>query len=118
MLVTFRSTATDSITLFGATASQLLRLMGASGRVPGAFKAEDVPHALQQLQAGLAQLQAQPDAASSGAGEKASAEAEDQDQDERDKEPPVQLATRAVPLIDLLKRAAAARAEVLWEPGG
>lgn len=112
MLVTFRSTATDSITLFGDTASQLLRLMGASGRVPGAFKAEDVPNALQQLQAGLAQLKAQPDAAPA-AGEEASAE----DEDERDKEPPVQLATRALPLIDLLQRAAAARAEVLWEPG-
>lgn len=117
MLVTFRSTATDSITLFGDTASQLLRLMGASGRVPGAFEAEDVPGALQQLQAGLARLEARLDAAPS-ADEQASAEAEDQDQDERDKEPPVQLATRAVPLIDLLKRAAAARAEVLWEPGG
>lgn len=115
MLVTFRSTATDSITLFGDTAGQLLRLMGASGRVPGAFRAEDVPNALQQLQAGLAQLKAQLDA-TPAASEKASAE--DEDEDERDKEPPVQLATRALPLIDLLQRAAAARAEVLWEPGG
>jgi len=116
MLVTFRSTATDSITLFGDTASQLLRLMGASGRVPGAFKAEDVPNALQQLRAGLARLETQPTAAPPAVNEDWSEQ--DQGEEERDQEPPVQLATRALPLIDLLQRAAAARAEVIWEQGG
>ena len=35
MLVKFRSPATESITMFGEAATQLLKLMGATGRVPG-----------------------------------------------------------------------------------
>ena len=56
MLVTFRSTATDSITMFGDVATSLLKLMGASGKVPGALHADDVPGALRQLEAALGRL--------------------------------------------------------------
>ena len=35
MLVQFRSPATETITMFGEAATQLLKLMGATGRVPG-----------------------------------------------------------------------------------
>ncbi len=103
MLVTFRSTATDPVLMFGDTATPLLRMMGASGKVPGALKAEEVPAALQQLQSALNQI----------ATETAAAPAKDEEPDNR--EPPVQLAVRAVPLVNLLKRAAAAAAEVIWE---
>ena len=48
MLVTFKSSATDSVTMFGEVATQLIRMMGGTGRIPGAFNAEDVPAALQQ----------------------------------------------------------------------
>ncbi|HKE95237.1 MAG TPA: DUF1840 domain-containing protein [Povalibacter sp.] len=117
MLVTFRSTATDSITMFGDTATQLLDLMGASGRVPGAFTAADVPAALQRLEAGIGQLKSQ-----SGREETAAPPADNEDApadaEEEDREPPVQLAVRAIPLIGLLRRAAAAKAEVMWEARG
>ncbi|HEY5808324.1 MAG TPA: DUF1840 domain-containing protein [Povalibacter sp.] len=117
MLVTFRSTATDSITMFGETAQQLLGLMGASGRVPGAFTAADVPAALQRLQAGIEHLKSQPHAAESQATAAPPADNEDAptDAEDEDQEPPVQIAVRAIPLIGLLKRAAAADAEVSWE---
>lgn len=113
MLVTFRSTATDPVLMFGDTATPLLKMMGASGKAPGALRAEDVPGALQQLQSALDRLEPET-AAPPAMNEDWSAE----DAQEKPQEPPVQLATRALPLINLLKRAAAAGAEVIWEQAG
>jgi hypothetical protein len=107
MLVTFRSKAAGSITMFGEHATQLLQLMGASGRVPGALNAADVPIALRGLQAGL---QAMQTPAPPALNEDRSVDDADEDQ-----QPAVALAIRASPLLDLLQRAAAANAEVLWE---
>ena len=45
MLVQFSSPATETITMFGNAAVQLLKLMGATGRVPGGLSADDVPPA-------------------------------------------------------------------------
>jgi len=113
MLVTFKSTATDSITMFGDVATPLLKMMGASGRVPGALGASDVGAALQQLESGIEQLKAQTHA--QAAAPAALNEDLGDDEDDKSKEPPVAIAIRAVPLISLLKRAAAANAEVMWE---
>lgn len=110
MLVIFRSSATETITMFQNVALQLIRLMGHSGRVPGALAAADVPKALQSLEASIDQLKAMAQQAPSPAEDE-----DDEDEDERDRTRPVDLATRAVPLLNLLRRAAAANAEVLWE---
>jgi hypothetical protein len=112
MLVTFRSTATETITMFKDVADPLLKLMGASGKIPGAFTAADVPAALNRLESSIEQLKAQyhaPAAAPAADNEDASAE------DDETRESPVALAIRAVPLISMMKRAAAAKAEVVWE---
>ncbi|MFL6550419.1 MAG: DUF1840 domain-containing protein [Povalibacter sp.] len=116
MLVTFRSSATDSVHMFGEVATQLIRMMGGTGRVPGAFNAEDVPSALRQLESSLELLKNQPHAQSSAtAAPPADNEDSSADDEEEDAEPPVELAVRAIPLVGLLKRAAAAKAEVMWE---
>jgi hypothetical protein len=118
MLVTFRSSATDSVTMFGDVATQLIRMMGGTGRIPGAFNAEDVPGALSQLEASIEQLKRQPHAnPPPAAAPPADNEDAPADADEEDDEPPVEIAVRAIPLIGLLKRAAAAKAEVMWEGG-
>jgi hypothetical protein len=114
MLVTFRSTATDSITMFADVATPLLKFMGASGNVPGALNAADVPAALHQLESAVERLKIHSHAGTAAPpamNEDWSAD----DEDEKNQEPPVELATRAVPLISLLKRAIAAKAEVMWE---
>mgnify|MGYP000668141875 CR=1 FL=1 len=54
MLVTFSTDAHADITMFGDVALKLLKLMGRSGRVPGAILPEDIPEALQRLRAGIA----------------------------------------------------------------
>ena len=111
MLVIFKSTATDSITMFGDVAMPLLKMMGATGRVPGAFSGEDVPAALQRLESSIEQIKAQTHARADAP----PASNEDSGEDDEDKEPGVALAIRAIPLLSLLKRAAAAKAEVMWE---
>jgi hypothetical protein len=90
-------------------------MMGSSGKVPSALGAEDVAGALRQLETGIERARVQ--AHSAPAAPAAMNEdwgSDDQKDDEREREPPVDLPTRAVPLISLLKRAAAAHAEVMW----
>jgi uncharacterized protein DUF1840 len=116
MLVTFRSTATESITMFQDVAVQLLKLMGATGRIPGALGPEDVGSALQRLEQATEQIKAGTHATAARPADNEDAQHEDEDDEER--EAPVDLATRAVPLLSILKRAAAANAEVMWEGQG
>ncbi len=103
MLIRFSSVETQSITLFGDIAMKLITMMGASGTIPGAIGAEDIPAAVQRLRQQL------------NAAAKTDTENMEGDQDEKDRELPVALATRAGPLIDILERAAAAKAPVMWE---
>jgi hypothetical protein len=115
MLVSFRSPATESITMFQDVAVSLLKLMGATGRIPGALGAEDVPAALQKLESAVEGMKAQ---AHSTAAPPADNEDTAADDDDRNAEPTVALATRAIPLLSLMKRAAAADKEVVWEAKG
>jgi len=104
MLVTFSCSAHADITMFGDVAVDLLKLMGHSGTVPGAIRAEDVEAALSRLRAGLAAREAESvDSADSG-----------QD-DEEDEEPVVTLSRRALPLISLLEAARAKNRDVMWD---
>jgi hypothetical protein len=115
MLVRFKSSATDSITMFGDSATELIKLMGASGKVPGALSSADVPGALQRLEAATESMRA-ADNAKTAARPADNEDAAADEEDEDEKRPPVSLATRAIPLLSVLKRAAAANAEVMWEP--
>ena len=107
MLVRFSSIETESIIMFGNDAVRLIRMLGASGTVPGAIGAEDIPAAVARLRQSLETL-ADPvaeDSATVGNGEK------------EEEAPPPGLAVRAGPLIDLLERAGAAHAPLMWESG-
>ncbi|MFO1431665.1 MAG: DUF1840 domain-containing protein [Candidatus Competibacteraceae bacterium] len=106
MLVTFRSQAYSNITMFGDIAVKLLTMMGHSGTVPGALLAEDVPAALDHLKQALAE-----DRSASVA----PAAENDKEEDEESKEIPVSLAQHAFPLLELLKAAAKAQRDVMWE---
>ncbi|MBS1247511.1 MAG: hypothetical protein H6R48_300 [Proteobacteria bacterium] len=110
MLVTFRTPAYADIMMFGDIAVQLLKLMGHSGTVPGALLAEDIPEALDRLKKAIA---AQPAAVPEQ--EKKDRDNEEEEEEDKETEPPVSLAHRALPLIELLTAAAAARCDVLWD---
>ena len=107
MLVTFSCPDYADITMFGDVAVRLLRMMGHSGTVPSALAAEDVPPALQRLEAAIEAEKASPQSASSG---QPSGQGDD---DER----PVSLPHRALPLIELLRAAAKAESAVMWREG-
>jgi hypothetical protein len=100
MLVTFRTKHYANITMFGDVAVRLLRLMGHTGTVPSALLAADVPAALERLRAGLAEHGTEV------VGERA---------DEDSEEPDIDLARRAVPLIELLESAVKFQADVMWD---
>ncbi len=107
MLVTFRTKAYPNITMFGDVAKQLLNIMGLSGTIPSAIKAEDVPAALARLEAAIAQRQA-ADAAQARVDD-------DQSRDDYDAPRKVTLSQRAVPLLELLRTAVANNTDVMWD---
>ena len=118
MLVTFKTSATGDITMFGSAAVPLLKMMGQSGRVPGALMAEDIPAALEKLKKALAE---EPDAGAvapanapdSGPGMISEGDTGHVNVDD-DETTHVALSKRATPLIGLLEAARDANANVLW----
>ena len=105
MIVTFKTKAHADIMMFGEIAIQLLKLMGHSGAVPSAIVAEDVPAALASLKKAIETHKAA----------KPRAAAPDEKEEDAPKEIPVDLSQRALPLIQLLEAAAAAKTDVMWD---
>lgn len=103
MLITFKTKAYASITMFGDVAIALLKLMGHSGSVPGALMADDVPAALAHLKAAV---QAQPDEPL----DPTNGPANDEEEGGH-----ISLAHRALPLIELLTATAAEHENVMWD---
>ncbi len=103
--------------MFKDSAVELLKLMGASGHVPGALNAEDVPAALQSLESAVERLKMATHADTPARPADNEDWAADEDKELEDRQPPIALTTRAVPLLSVLKRAAAANAELVWEEG-
>ncbi len=101
MLVTFSSPAYADIMMFGGIATRLLKLMGHSGTIPSALTAEDVQPALERLVVAIEKGK--------------SLEPDNTMDDGQDDEPVVNLSQRAVPLIELLKAAARAKCDVMWD---
>ena len=105
MIVTFKTKAHADIMMFGDIAVKLLKLMGHSGTVPSALVAEEVPGALDRLKKAVAAHKAATPQPARPA----------QKEDGEKEEIPIDLAQRALPLIQLLEAAAAAKADVLWD---
>jgi len=98
MLVTFTTPVYADITMFGDVAIAMLKMMGHSGTVPSAIRAEDVPETLRQLKAAVEAGNTLPPHVG-------------KDTDE----PVVSTAHRALPLIDLLTAAAKDGCGVMWK---
>jgi hypothetical protein len=109
VLVTFRTKAHANITMFGDVAVALLRLAGMSGTVPTAILARDIPDVLSKLESSLAERRALPETPDVSAG----GGARDTASDDPDAQPAVPLGNRAFPLIELLRAANEAGADVL-----
>ncbi len=97
MLVKFTSRSYADITMFGDVAKDMLSAMGQSGVIPGALNPQDIPRALENLQAAVDRSKAEPAA---------------QDDDESFQPG---FAQRALPLLALLQAAIDADKDVIWE---
>lgn len=107
MLVTFRSNAWGSITMFGDVALPLLKMAGHSGTMPSALPAGDIPSALARLKHELAAAGPEEE---SRRGVRSGAVG-------ADTPPPVGLRLRAYPLIQMLSVAAQQECDVMWDEG-
>ncbi|CAK1969423.1 conserved hypothetical protein [Vibrio crassostreae] len=107
MLITFSCKAHASVTMFGEVGLQFIKMLGHSGAIPGAIDASEVPQALNNLRAALELEQKQ------------SVEENDADDDNEDEvvKAPVNIGSRAFPLVELLKAAIKEECEVMWEDG-
>jgi hypothetical protein len=109
MFVKFASPAGASFAMPRDVAVSLLKIMGASGGVPGALTAEDVPSALERLRRGIAESTPSADQPVQNKNDR---------KNDDDQQPPISLATRAYPLLQLLMAAAKNNKHVLWEESG
>ncbi len=105
MIITFKSRAHADILMFGDIAVSLLKLMGHSGTVPGAFQPRDIPTALDHLKKALATNETVV----------ANASGPVEEEEEESGERTINLVHRARPLIELLTASATAQCDVMWD---
>jgi hypothetical protein len=104
MIYKFKSPATGDLIMLAPQGDQLLRLLGREPAAQGVIEACDMPAALQTLQAAIAAAEAPADAPADPAG--------GANRDEP--APPVGLRQRLWPMVEMLRRAQAADARIVW----
>jgi hypothetical protein len=105
MIYKFKSKATGDLIMTGPVGDQVLRIVGKEPAPKGIVESAAMPAAIAALESAIA------------ADEAARAEAEREAQAEGRKLPPrkeVSLRQRAWPMIEMLKRAHAARESIVW----
>ena len=105
MLYKFKSKATGNLIMLEPQGRQVVKIMGKEPGPQGIVTWSEIPAAIAALQAAVAQEEA---AAAAAVAE------EDGASDAADRPPPIGLRQRVVPLIDMLRRAHAEEADVVW----
>ncbi len=105
MPITFKSKHSPDILMLENVARELIRMMGHSGTLPGSWAPEDLSEALAKLEATLAGGAAQPLAA----------DRRRDDDEDHDRGRGVSAAHRALPLIEMLRRAQRDGDYVSWD---
>jgi Domain of unknown function (DUF1840) len=108
MIVNF-STRFDRLTMFAEPALALLGMLGHSARVPGAILAAELPAALARLRAALDESGHVPSPAPVAK--------PDDEEGQAPRDPSINLATRAVPLVAMMERAIAGGSDMMWDRG-
>jgi hypothetical protein len=97
MIYKFKSPATGDVIMLGPQGDQMLRLLGREPAGQGVIEPADMAAAMQALQAAIAASEAPPEAADNDAPAQ-----------------PVGLRQRLWPMVEMLRRAQAAQARVVW----
>lgn len=107
MIYRFRSSATGDVVMLGPNGDELLRILGREPAARGIIELADMPRALQALQAAVAAAEAPPADAGDDAGDGGGAA-------EGQATRGVSLRQRIWPMLEMLRRAHAADAAVVW----
>lgn len=109
MLVKFDSSVSGEMLMLADAAKRLLQIIGKQGTVRGVITTEQLPEALERLRSAVAEEKA-------GQEERGTADKRYPDpDDETAAEPPVGLAQRAHPFIEMLEWTLREKGFVLWE---
>jgi hypothetical protein len=95
MIYKFKSQATGDLIMLGPQGDQLLRLLGREPSAQGIIEVQDMPAVMAALQAAIAADETPPE-------------------DDDTRLPPVGLRQRLWPVMEMLRRAHAAEAAVVW----
>ncbi|MFT3800489.1 MAG: DUF1840 domain-containing protein [Burkholderiaceae bacterium] len=109
MIYEFKSRATGNLVMTQDVAERLLGIVGKSPGPTGIITAEQIPGAIEALERAVAREKTGGPASVGTPRTPVAAADED-----RDDEPPIGLAQRAFPLIEMLKRAGAAGKDITW----
>jgi hypothetical protein len=96
----FRSRADADLIMMGPVGDQMLRLLGREPAARGIIEAAALPAAIQAIEAAVAADRR--------------AQGKDDEAEEDQKEQRVGLAQRAWPLLAMMKRASAEKADIVW----
>jgi len=102
MIYKFKSAATGDLIMLGPQGDQLMRALGREPAAQGIIENAAMPAAIQAIEAAIAQAEGQPAA-------KAPAEADDEGGART-----VGLRQRLWPMVEMLKRAHAEQANIVW----
>lgn len=107
MLYVFKSKATAHLTMLPAHGSRLLQIIGKEPAAQGIVLPEQMPGAMQALEAAIASEEAALREAREAAGS-------DTDKDAADESAEIRLRQRARPLLDMLRRCHTAGEPIVW----
>ena len=108
MLITFKSTASNDVLMFDTAAKDVLRCIGkAPDAATGIITVEQLPAAIDSVRAAIAADNTKPLAAVANSGKAAGSEDDEHDE-------PVGFGLRAAPMLELMERALAEGAPVVW----
>lgn len=111
MLITFRSKAAAEITMYKEHAKRILDLLGKDVH-RGVITADEAPQAIHAIETEIAETRAHP--ASDEVQQDIHAHAGDEDDPEHEEMQTVSFATRAFPLLEMLRAAASGGDDILW----
>ena len=106
MLYKFKSRATADLIMLEPQGRQILEIIGKTPSASGIVTAAQIPHAISALEAAVAASEVQPPVQEGGDAQ--------EDDEQGDRSQTVQLRQRAAPFIEMLRKSAAEKADVVW----
>lgn len=98
MLITFKSSASSDVTMFGEVAEIMMEILGMDPSVKGIVTVENLPAAIAKLKAAIS----------------ADIQARDQGTPNANGDDPVSIAQRALPLVELFEWSLKQEVPVVW----